>query len=193
MYSNARGEFAVFDSRVPRNDAVILDSRAPVAKLMGLPSGPAAIVKTLKIMADLARAAERSPTQYARAKANEIYRAAGIRPRQYTQEARALQSWVQNNIRYVRDPVNVELVQSPEVTLKLLTGDCDDQATLLAAMLTATGHPSQFVAVGMNGAPFSHVLVETKIADKWVPAETILKKPLGWYPANVTSRLLRSV
>lgn len=160
---------------------------------MGLPSGPAAIAKTLKIMSDLARAAIRAPTQYARMQATKIYRDAGIGARQYTQEARALQTWVQQNVRYVRDPVDVELVQSPEVTLKILTGDCDDQATLLAAMLAATGHPAQFVAVGMNGAPFSHVLVETKIADKWVPAETILRKPLGWYPQNVTSRLIRSV
>lgn len=144
-------------------------------------------------MQRLAREAVRDPRQYARLKALEIYQRAGIGPKQYAQEARALQVFVQNCIRYVRDPVNVELVQTPEVTLKLSAGDCDDQSTLLAAMLDATGHEARFVAVGMDGGPFSHVLVETKIGDSWVPAETILKKPLGWYPSGVTSRLVRSV
>lgn len=160
---------------------------------MGLPPGPAAIAQTLSIMRKLAREAVRAPTQYARMKALEIYQRAGVAPRAYSSEVRALQTFVQDCIRYVRDPVDVELVQSPEVTLKLGTGDCDDQSTLFAAMLVATGHAAQFVAIGMGGQPLSHVLVETKIGDKWVPAETILKKPLGWYPPNVTSRLVRSV
>lgn len=160
---------------------------------MGLPSGKAAVAKTLAIMARLAREAVRDPRQYARMKALEIYRQNNLPTRAFNPEARALQTWVQNCIRYVRDPVDVELVQTPEVTLKLATGDCDDQSTLLAAMLAATGHPAQFVAVGMNNEPLSHVLVETKIGDKWIAAETILKKPFGWFPPNVTSKLIRSV
>lgn len=173
--------------------AVILDARQPRATLRGLPPGDAGVAETLRIMQRLAREAVRAPSQYARLKACEIYQRSGIGPRQYAQEVRALQTFVQNCIRYVRDPVNVELVQTPEVTLKLSTGDCDDQSTLLAAMLDATGHPARFVAVGLDGMPFSHVLVETKIGESWVPAETIVKKPLGWYPQGVTSRLVRSV
>jgi hypothetical protein len=173
--------------------AVVLDSRAPRAQLLGLPAGDAGVAKTLAIMQKCARDAVRAPNQYARLKALEIYKNAGLGPKQYAQEVRALQSFVQNCIRYVRDPVDVELVQTPEVTLKLSTGDCDDQSTLLAALLDSTGHEARFVAVGIDGGPFSHVLVETKIGEKWVPAETILKKPLGWYPPGVTSRLVRSV
>jgi len=60
-------------------------------------------------------------------------------------------------------------------------------------LLDSTGHPSRIVAIGLDGMPFSHVLVETRIADKWVPLETILKKPMGWYPQNVTSRMVRDI
>jgi transglutaminase-like putative cysteine protease len=160
---------------------------------MGLPAGPGAVPKTLAIMAKLARGAVRSPTQYARAKAIEIFRDNHVPARAYALEARTLQAFVQNTIRYVRDPDGLELVQTPEVTLKTRTGDCDDQSTLLAALLVATGHQARFVAVGIGGEPLSHVLVETKVGDQWIPAETILKKPFGWYPPNVTSRLVRDV
>lgn len=193
MYSSTRSDQALFDSGNEPRRAIVLDSRPPRAQLLGLPSGPAAIARTLQIMKQCACDAVRSPNQYARLKALEIFRANGLVSREYYKQVRALQSWVQNCVIYIRDPVDVELVQTPEVTLKLMQGDCDDQATLLAAMLMATGHPSRFVAIGMDGAPFSHVLVETKIGETWVPAETILKKPLGWYPQNVTSRLIRKL
>lgn len=196
MYSDTRGvndTVTISQSERPRPTALLLDPRLPRAQLMGLPSGPAAIASTLTIMRKLAREAVRDPRQYARLKALEIFRDRNVRSADYTAQVRALQSWVQDCIRYVRDPVDVELVQTPEVTLKLSAGDCDDQSTLLGAMLDATGHPARFVAIGLNGQPFSHVLVETRIAEKWVPVETIIKKPLGWYPANVTSRLIRSV
>lgn len=144
-------------------------------------------------MARLARDASKDSRQYARFKAIEIFQAAGVPSRGFTQEVRALQQWVQSHIAYMRDPVDFELVQSPEVTLKLGRGDCDDQAVLLGSMLVATGHPSRFVAMGINHGPLSHVLVQTKIGETWTAAETILKKPLGWFPPDATSRLIRSI
>ena len=199
MYS-ARGPGALFDTRINRGlgdvqprAALVLDSRTPRATLLGLPDGPGAVARTLSIMKRLARDAVRDPKQVARMKAIEIYKMYRVPPRAYLREAQALQMWIQNAVRYVRDPEGVELVQTPEVTLKLGTGDCDDQSTLLAAMLIATGHTAQFVALGMNGLPLSHVLVETKIGEKWTALETIIRKPLGWLPANITSRYVRPV
>lgn len=199
MYSGRRATIEI--SRVPNPSSIAvvdaargldaargIDPRAPRALLMGLPSGPAGTVATLKIMKRLAREAIRSPNQSVRNKALEIFRAANLQPRDWNGQIRTLQSWVQNCIRYVQDPVDVELVQTPEVTLKLGSGDCDDQATLLGAMLESTGHLAKFVAVGIKGGPFSHVLVETKTGRGWIAAETILKKPLGWYPPDATSR-----
>ena len=170
-----------------------LDPRAPRATLMGLPPGPEGTRATLRIMKKLANDAVRDPRQIVRAKAIELYSAAGLRSRQWVPEIQALQRFVQNSIRYMRDPEDVELVQTPEVTLKVATGDCDDQATLLASMLKASGHPAQFVAIGLKGGPFSHVLVETRVGTSWLAAETILKKPFGWYPPDATSRYVLPV
>lgn len=165
-----------------------MDNRPPVARLMGLPGGSAGTIHTVRIMKKLAKDAVRDPKQIIRNKALEIFRSFGVASRAFLPEAQALQRFVQRSIAYRRDPTDYELVQSPEVTLKLGAGDCDDQATLLGALLMTTGHPARFVAVGMDGNPFSHVLVETKVANEWRCAETILPKPFGWYPQNVTSR-----
>lgn len=158
------------------------------AKLSGLSSGRAGTIETLKHMRDAARAAIRSPDQSVRSTALAILRRKAVPPRKWLAEIRALHEWVRDCIRYVKDPVGVELVQTPEATLKVGQGDCDDKSTLLAALLLSTGHPCRFVAVGMNGNPFSHVLVEAKSGDRWIPAETIIPRPLGWFPENVTSK-----
>jgi len=114
-------------------------------------------------------------------------------------EIDALHRFVRDQIRYVRDPDGYELVQSPEKTLEYAQGDCDDQATLLAALLKSIGHPSRFIALGFEGGPLSHVLVQTKVDstgdDKkdWLSLETIINRPPGWFPSGVTSRYILKV
>ena len=151
-------------------------------------------------MRDLAKSSVRSPDQIVRTKALDIVRS--LPTRNWMAEIRALQEFVRDSIRYVRDPVDIELVQTPEQTLEIGQGDCDDKATLLAALLHSIGHPARFVAVGFDGTGngFSHVLVETKVSSSgsdprdWMPLETILPdKPAGWYPPGVTNRYVLKV
>lgn len=156
---------------------------APVT-LTRIPSGDAGTIATLRVMRDFARQAVRDPAQTIRAKARDLL--SGVPPRQWVPEIRALHAFVRDSIRYTRDPVDVELVQTPEKTLEYGQGDCDDKATLLAALLSAAGHPAQFVAVGLNGGPFSHVLVESQINRGWIPLETIIDREPGWWPDGVT-------
>lgn len=163
------------------------------AKLSGLPSGREGTIATLKQMREFAKAGVRSSDQLVRNTALAIFRRKGVPPRKWLSEIRALHEYVRDCIRYVRDPLHVELVQTPEATLRIGQGDCDDKSTLLASLLIATGHPCRFVAVGMGGHPFSHVLVEAKSGDKWIPAETIIPRPLGWFPENVTSKYFLKV
>lgn len=146
---------------------------------------------TLKIMRDMARAAIRDPKQTIRQTALDIVRR--LPARQWGSEVAALHSFVRDQIRYVRDPVGVETVATPEKTLELRAGDCDDKATLLAAMLESIGHPARFMAIGLNGGPFSHVLTQTKIGPQWVSAETIVPVELGWHPKGVTSSYILNV
>ena len=164
----------------------------PQVRLQRIADGDAGTRETLKIMADFARAAVRNPAQTIRQRAISLF--SGIPPRQFTSEIRALQAFVRDQIRYMRDPYGVELVQTPEKTLELGVGDCDDKSTLLAALLMASGHPSQFVAIGFDaGGPFSHVLVETKVGNRWLPLETIINKEPGWFPSGVKRQYRRSI
>jgi transglutaminase-like putative cysteine protease len=172
----------------------------PKAILGSLPGGEPGTRETLRIMRDLVKASVRSPDQVIRSKALSIVE--NLPTRNWMGEIRALQEFVRDAIRYVGDPVDIELVQTPEQTLSMGQGDCDDKSTLLAALLHSIGHPARFVAIGFDGPNngFSHVLVETKIANTrddardWMPLETILPdKPAGWYPAGVTNRYILKV
>lgn len=161
--------------------------------LRDLPAGFETRV-TLRLMRDAVNASLAASDQTARLTAIRIVKAANIAPRDWTGEVSALQTWVRDNIRFTRDPEQFELLQTPEKTLEIGAGDCDDQATLLAAMLSALGHPSQFIAVGFDGGPFSHVLVRTKIGETWVPVETILPGvTVGWWPEGVTTSYILKI
>jgi len=152
---------------------------------------------TLVEMRNFARASVRDPRQTVRELALEIVKP--LAERDYGAEIIALHGFVRDNIRYVQDPEDLELVASPEKTLEYGQGDCDDKSTLLGAMLTSLNHPSRFAAIGLNRQPFSHVLVETKINSTgddrrdWLPLETILKVPPGWWPPGVTSKYVLKI
>ena len=154
------------------------------AALGTIPNGQAGSIATMKAMRQMVLDAVRDPNQKIRESALAILRGVST---SFTDQARTIQQWVQSNIEYRRDPPDLELVQTPQVTLQLRAGDCDDQATLIAALLQSTGHPSQFIAVGMGGGPLTHVLTQTLIGTNWVAVETIEPKALGWMPPGVTS------
>jgi transglutaminase-like putative cysteine protease len=159
------------------------------AALSGIPNGQAGSIATLRTMRQIVRDAVRDPKQQIRETALSILR--GVNS--FSEQARAIQQWVQRNIEYRRDPPDVELVQTPQVTLQLRAGDCDDQAVLVASLLQATGHPTQFIAIGLDGAPLTHVLTQTLIGTSWVAVETIEPRPLGWMPKGITSYYLQKV
>lgn len=78
----------------------------------------------------------------------------------YASECNAIYHWVDRNIRYLRDIHNVEFVQEPKELLRVGAGDCDDMATLLAAMFMAAGNRCEFVLVGFSSDRIpSHVFV----------------------------------
>jgi transglutaminase-like putative cysteine protease len=187
-----------FHSQPPRflgalNEPLQSGSSPTVARLMGISDGPAGATQTLTQMRQLVQDAVRDPTQRVRELALKI-----IPSSAWVAQIRAIQQWVQNNIRYVQDPPDMELVQTPQKTIEYAAGDCDDQSVLTAALLTATGHPSRFLAVGFGGGPLAHVVTQTKITNTgtdadWVAVETIQSRPLGWLPPHITSRYIRKI
>lgn len=172
-------------------------SLPPIKAVLGnLPPGREGVSATLKIMARQARAG--SKRLAVRLVALQLVEQ--LAQRDWLAEIRELHEFVRDRIRYVKDIRGVETLQEPERTLQLKQGDCDDKATLLAALLTSIGHPTRLHAVGFGprGA-FSHVYAETRtwVTDrlngerrqKWIALETTEPWAMGRAP-NAVSHLI---
>lgn len=85
----------------------------------------------------------------------------------------AVQNWVNSNVRYLPDPVDVETVQAPSVTIDNLFGDCDDQAVLVAALLMSIGNEVQFKVVGQAVNSMDHVWAQALVGGHWIDVDTV--------------------
>lgn len=162
-----------------------MTATAPTYRLHNIPDGREGIRATLKLMSQIVKRYKASPV--VRELALDIV--ADLPQKKWRMEAAALLRWVQQNIRYVKDIRGVETLQTPPQTLRLQTGDCDDTSILYASLLESVGHPTRFIAVGFTPDSLSHVLVQTKIAGKWLSAETIMDWPLGRAPQGVKNMM----
>jgi transglutaminase-like putative cysteine protease len=156
--------------------------RSRPSKLSGIPSGDAGVRATLTAMAKIVR-------QYkVDANIHELARRlTAALPPQNTAGATplylaTLQQFVRDKIRYVMDTDGVETLQTPDYTLSIMAGDCDDKSILLATLLASVGYPPMFFAVGTHGQPYSHVLAGARIGTRQIPLETII--PAGNPGAN---------
>ena len=152
-----------------------------------LESGDAGVSKTLRLMKALVLQYRRDPgvMQLAR------QLVAGLPQYDRGGEIRVLHAFVRDHIRYTNDPQDMELLQTPKATLEMGTGDCDDKATLLAALLASIGRRTRLVAVALRpSVSFSHVLVEVQHGKGWMPLETIKNVAAGWGPPNVSRRMV---
>ena len=100
-------------------------------------------------------------------------------------QIRALYDYVKFSIRYVRDINGVETIQDAINTLRLAAGDCDDKATLLAAMLESIGYRTRFHAMGFRPGDICHVIVEVWVHGDWLPLETTEPVDMGWIPPDI--------
>jgi len=114
-----------------------------------------------------------------------------LRPKDWAAEVRALFAFVRDHVRYTRDVRGIETLQTPQATLEIEQGDCDDKSTLLASLLESIGHPTRFVAIGY-GKPgeFQHVYVESRIGARWLPLDATMEVEAGWQPRAPLSRLV---
>lgn len=158
--------------------------------LQGIPEGAAGTRATLSAMADAARAAH--VTLEVRDLAESII--AAVDGKDFRGEVQAIQDWVKNNIRYTRDPIYVETLKLPAALLEARQGDCDDQATLVAALLMSIGFKARFVAIGTNAiGQFDHVYTEVRLGNGWLSVETTEPVEIGWRPQGVVSRMVEHI
>ena len=124
--------------------------------------------------------------EFVRRKAVEIVNRAGIRGHDELGEIRAITKWVQHNVVYRKDPINVEYFQTARRLIKDVesgrsAADCDDFVIVWAAMLGALGYEVAAVIVDSNGdGMMNHVMGAAKtfaptpqFGNKWIPCELI--------------------
>lgn len=120
----------------------------------------------------------------------------GIQPKDYLSEILAVRNFVAEKVRYLNDPVALELVKDPQRLIEevarhgVAIGDCDDAALLIATMARQLGREAEFVTVGF-GAPnsFSHVFARVKEpkSARWIVVDTVAGTREATMLARVTT------
>lgn len=156
-----------------------LDTPRP-SLLADIPSGEAGTYATVRLMRRFVQKFKKSLTVREAA----LSLVDGHPQKDWFAEVNSIFTWVRDHIRYVRDIHGVETLQTPVVTLELGAGDCDDKSTLMAALLESVGYPTRFIAAGYRQrGNYSHVYVEAKVGNRWVPLDaTLLEQPMGSLP-----------
>ena len=104
-------------------------------------------------------------------------------------EAARLFEWVRGSVRYVRDVAGLETLASPGATLRRLSGDCDDQVTLLGALLESVGYPVRLIITAyQRPGEWEHIYLEVLLGGEWVPMDATEHQPMGWEPDGAVSR-----
>lgn len=110
-------------------------------------------------------------------------------PRGAESDLDGLLRWVRQYTRFTADPLDVEVLTSPGVMLEEIArtgqalGDCDELATLYAALAEAAGYPTRFRVQGPPGDRYTHVIVEVDAGGRWVPVDPSNPSAgVGWAP-----------
>ena len=128
---------------------------------------------------ELMRRAARVGQAHPKVRAHALSVVRGVMPRDHLSEMAALYYDACRRIRYTRDPVNVELIQHPAVTLQQRAGDCDDVSVLLGACAMALGNEAQYVTVGFDPRAsgdqrFTHVFLRVQAPDgSWLVLDPV--------------------
>ncbi len=155
------------------------------------PDGIRGNLSTIDIIKKVARKESGDPL--VRRMANNILNYYRIPSHSYLEEARAIGRWVQENVRYVRDADGIEQLTSPNMMLRnmtelgYMTGDCDDMATLLSAMLLSIGcvPTLRCVRYSTSSGHYNHIYVvvyqqnHPNPPEKLVLDAIIKNKPIG--------------
>lgn len=94
--------------------------------------------------------------------------------------ASAIYTWMVRNVNYVRDPWDIERIQSPFVTIQQRAGDCDDHAILGAALLQSLGIQTGFRIVSRTGRHFDHIYAVYHSPTGWKSFDTTVLKHPGY-------------
>jgi hypothetical protein len=106
----------------------------------------------------------------------------GLRGKGYMDEILAIRYWVTEHVRYVNDPLHVEVVKDPQRLIEEViargqaSGDCDDISALIGCMCLILGRVVEFVVVGFGEAGhYTHVFVRIKEprSGQWIVCDPV--------------------
>jgi transglutaminase-like putative cysteine protease len=156
-------------------------SSVMTGSLHGIPSGVAGQWATIRHMRELVRQWKTDP-RILNAATSLIF---SVPSHDDLSEVRALYEGVRDGIRYQRDVSGIETLATPLLTLQRQVGDCDDQATLLAALFESAGYPTRFVMAGYHDPRFvEHVYTQVLVNGKWLDADPTEHLNLGYSPPH---------
>lgn len=158
-------------------------------------AGDTQTAATLDIMAAAARAAATQPSVVRLA--TDLVR--HVIPENRVTHWQRVRAWLMEHTHYLTDPEGVpgtEVVRAPAYLLAEVRqfgaarGDCDDVATLGAALGLALGMRVRFVVVAFAGQPYySHVYAELETPQGW--GDLDVQRPRGgMLPAVTRSAVL---
>lgn len=109
-------------------------------------------------------------------------------------EVEAIFNWVRDHIRYLKDIHLIETLTTPDKTLALGYGDCDDQVVLLASMLESIGYPTRLVIAGYyDPGIYEHVYMQVCIQNQWIDLDPTEHYPLGFAPPDPVAYWLEPI
>ncbi len=124
--------------------------------------------------------------QFVRDKAKSIIESRGVQGHDEIGEIQAIVTWVKSNLRYVKEPLGVEIFHTPKRLIKDIeagkgSGDCDDFVILAGALLGSVGYPVGALIVDSSGdGVYNHVMLVTRtfsqtkqFGKSWIPIELI--------------------
>lgn len=153
-----------------------------------IPDGDVGTDLTLDAMEDLVRGSMR--VELTRLFGWSIVQGCGS----HVARARALKAWLTPRYIFQPDPLELEVVSSPDLQLcryqayGFVAGDCDDLAVLAAALGAAVGLAPRFVVIALQvGGPFEHVWTELWDGIRWVDFDLVATVQ-GIRPAQAGAR-----
>lgn len=146
----------------------------PVLEHREIMPGDPGSLQVLGIMRRLARAAAIHPSII-----ELVKRVVPLDGRNRYLQARAINEWLGRHVLFFRDPDGVEYLYNPVYVVQEIArrgyfqDDCDDYATLAAAMGKASGMRARFVVMRFfaEDAPLTHVYTEVQTNHGWFPID----------------------
>ena len=188
-----RGALAALDGIAPRGQhwAMFLAPVAPLsARVVTIPNGARGISATLRQMRDYVREYRKNPEIISAARSIVF----AVPQKDEFSEVGAVFEWVRDMVRYVRDVHEIETLATPDKTLITRAGDCDDQTTLLAALLESIGYPTRFVVTGYQVRDvFEHVHLQVFAGAQWIDCDPTESESLGFSPPSPISTMIEKV